>query len=169
MPSAYPCASYLKTRSRLYSLCDLQAQRTKRYKGSKNWRTSQTNWRRNGKRANGIVSFNHERIERCGQPCPQAFTFRNREGCVERDRAGLAQFLWNFLLFLENSVSVVIFSYTSAFAYTLPFIANRRLIKDEIKYGPIEKGFVQWYERKGISDANYMESKGSHFSDFPPM
>ena len=53
--------------------------------------------------------------------------------------------------------------------YTLPFIANRRLIKDEIKYGPIEKGFVQWYERKGISDANYMESKGSHFSDFPPM
>ena len=64
---------------------------------------------------------------------------------------------------------MVLFSYTSAFGYTLPFIANRRLIKDETKYGPIEKGFVQWYERKGISDANYMESKGSHFSDFPPM
>ena len=64
---------------------------------------------------------------------------------------------------------MVLFSYTSAFVYTLPFIANRRLIKDEIKYGPIEKGFVQWYERKGISDANYMESKGSYFSDFPPM
>ena len=152
MPSAYPCASYLKTRSRLYSLCYLQAQRTKRYKGSKNWRTSQTNWRRNGKRANGIVSFNHERIERCGEPCHQAFTFRKQGRLSRRDRAGLAQFLWNFVLFLENSVSVVIFSYTSAFAYTLPFIANRRLIKDEIKYGPIENGFVQWYERKGISD-----------------
>ena len=47
---------------------------------------------------------------------------------------------------------MVIFSYTSAFAYTLPFIDNRRLIKDERKYGPIEKGFVQWYERKGISN-----------------
>ena len=47
---------------------------------------------------------------------------------------------------------MVFFSYTSAFVYTLPFIANRRLIKDEIKYVPIEKGFVQWYERKGISD-----------------
>ena len=47
---------------------------------------------------------------------------------------------------------MVFFSYNSAFVYTLPFIANRRLIKDEIKYVPIEKGFVQWYERKGISD-----------------
>ena len=47
---------------------------------------------------------------------------------------------------------MVLFSYTSAFVYTLSFIANRRLIKDEIKYGPIENGFVQWYERKGISD-----------------
>lgn len=45
---------------------------------------------------------------------------------------------------------MVLFSYTSAFVYTLSFI--RRLIKDEIKDGPIEKGFVQWYERKGISD-----------------
>ena len=47
---------------------------------------------------------------------------------------------------------MVLFSYTSAFAYTLPFIANRKLIKDEIKYVPIEKEFVQWYETKGISD-----------------
>lgn len=47
---------------------------------------------------------------------------------------------------------MVLFSYTSAFVCTLSFIANRRLIKDEIKYGPIENGFVQWYERKGISD-----------------
>ena len=56
---------------------------------------------------------------------------------------------------------MVIFSYTSAFAYTLPFIANRRLIKDEIKYGPIEKGLssgtkekeflMELYGIKGIS------------------
>ena len=77
MPSAYPCASYLKTRSRLYSLCDLQAQRTKRHKGSKNWRTSQTNWRRNGKRANGIVSFNHEQIEPGGTISPPGPGYSN--------------------------------------------------------------------------------------------
>ena len=56
---------------------------------------------------------------------------------------------------------MVFFSYTSAFVYTLPFIANRRLIKDEIKYVPIEKGFVQWYERKGISAGIIM--KGTLF------
>ena len=56
---------------------------------------------------------------------------------------------------------MVLFSYTSAFVYTLPFIANRRLIKDEIKYGPIEKGLssgtkekeflMELYGIKGIS------------------
>ena len=43
---------------------------------------------------------------------------------------------------------MVLFSYTSAFAYTLPFIANRRLIKDEIKYGPIEKGLSSGTKEK---------------------
>ena len=56
---------------------------------------------------------------------------------------------------------MVLFSYTSAFVYTLSFIANRRLIKDEIgtvlqktglSGGTKEKEFLmELYGIKGIS------------------
>ena len=92
------------------------------------------------------------RLSRGANLASRPLPLENREGFVEGTAPALLSSPLKFLLYLENSLPMVFFSYTSAFVYTLPFIANRRLIKDEIKYVPIEKGFVQWYERKGISD-----------------